>query len=148
EMDAATLVKRVVAEFEPNGRIELIGNGDTCRIEADPEALSVALRNLVDNALKYSPENKPVWVEWSTESQFIAIRVRDKGAGIAEEQMQRIFQKFVPGRAASAGNVKGTGLGLAMVRHIVAAHGGQIQVASRSGEGSTFTMLLPSIGRT
>ena len=147
EMDASALVTRVVAEFESNGRIELIGAGESCKIDADAEALSVALRNLVDNALKYSPEDKPVWIEWSSENQFVAIRVRDKGAGIAESEMKKIFQKFVRGTAAAAGNVKGTGVGLAMVRHIVAAHGGQIQVASRSGEGSTFTMLLPAAGR-
>ncbi len=147
EMDASTLVKRVVADFETSRRIELIASGEVCRFEADPEAMSVALRNLVDNALKYSPEDKPVWIEWSSENQFVAIRVRDKGAGIADEEMKKIFQKFVRGSAAVAGNVKGTGVGLAMVRHIVAAHGGQIHVASRSGEGSTFTMLLPAAGR-
>src|SRR5262249_22514171 len=133
EMDASTLVKRVVAEFETNRRIELIGAGEPCKFEADPEAMSVALRNLVDNALKYSPDDKPVWIEWSTENHFVAIRVRDTGAGIAEEEMKKIFQKFVRGSAAAAGNVKGTGVGLAMVRHIVDAHGGQIRVASRSG---------------
>lgn len=147
EMDASALVNRVAAEFESNGRIELVSAGDACLIEADPEALSVALRNLVDNALKYSPEDRRVWIEWSTENQFVAIGVRDHGAGIAEEEMKRIFQKFVRGSAAAAGNVKGTGVGLAMVRHIVAAHGGQIQVASRLGEGSTFTMLLPALLR-
>jgi signal transduction histidine kinase len=147
EMDASTLVERVVAEFGPMRRIEWVGSGEVCRIDADPEAMSVALRNLVDNALKYSPEDKPVWIEWSSENQFVAIRVRDQGAGIAQEEMKKIFQKFVRGSAAAAGNVKGTGVGLAMARHIVAAHGGQIQVASRAGEGSTFTMLLPCAGR-
>ena len=153
EMDAASLVHRVVSEFEPQltsaGRhIELRGEEDGCRIEADPEAMSVALRNLVDNALKYSWNKPSVWVEWGKENERVAIRVRDQGAGIAHDEMKAIFRKFVRGSAAAAGNVKGSGVGLAMVRHIVAAHGGEIQVESEPGEGSTFTVLLRPAERT
>jgi signal transduction histidine kinase len=148
ELDAAALVSRVAAEFEPqvaaSGRhIELEGVQDRCRIDADPEALSVALRNLVDNALKYSPNSPTVWVEWGVEKTHVAIRVRDKGAGIPVSERRAIFRKFVRGSAAEAGNVKGSGVGLAMVRHIVTAHGGDITVASEPGQGSTFTILLP-----
>ena len=75
----------------------------------------------------------------------MAIRVRDQGAGIAQSEMKAIFRKLVRGSAAAAANVKGSGVGLAMVRHIVAAHGGEITVASEPGRGSTFTMLLPSV---
>jgi signal transduction histidine kinase len=153
EMDAASLVHRVVSEFEPQltsaGRhIELRGEEDGCRIEADPEAMSVALRNLVDNALKYSWNKPSVCVEWGKENERVAIRVRDHGAGIAHDEMKAIFRKFVRGSAAAAGNVKGSGVGLAMVRHIVAAHGGEIQVKSEPGEGSTFTVLLRPAERT
>ena len=153
EVDASELVHRVVAEFEPqaavHGRhIEMEGTREQCAIEADPEAISVALRNLVDNAIKYSPEQPTVWVEWGVEKQYVAIRVRDRGPGIAESEKKAIFRKFVRGSAAAAANVKGSGVGLAMVRHIVAAHGGEILVASQPGEGSTFTMLLPAMVRT
>jgi len=149
ELDAATLVERVVAEFEPQiapaGRhIELLRATGPCTIEADPEALSVALRNLVDNALKYSPDRPTVWVEWAIENRHVAIRVRDQGAGIAPSEMKAIFRKFVRGTAAAAANVKGSGVGLAMVRHIVAAHRGEITVVSQPGQGSTFTILLPA----
>ena len=152
ELDAAHLVYRVVSEFEPQlatvGRhIELQGADQGCRIEADPEAMSVALRNLVDNALKYSWDKPAVWVEWGKENERVAIRVRDRGAGIAPAEMKAIFRKFVRGSAAAAGNVKGSGVGLAMVRHIVAAHGGEIVVESEPGEGSTFTMLLRAADR-
>jgi signal transduction histidine kinase len=147
EMDAASLVHRVASEFEPQlasaGRhIELHGAEDGCRIEADPEAMSVALRNLVDNALKYSWDKPAVWVEWGKENERVVIRVRDQGAGIAPDEMKAIFRKFVRGSAAAAGNVKGSGVGLAMVRHIVTAHGGDILVESEPGEGTTFTVLL------
>lgn len=150
ELDAAMLVHRVVAEFEPQvagqGRhIEVKGAGSHCAIEADPEAISVALRNLVDNAIKYSPNHPTVWVEWGREGGYVAIRVRDKGPGIAPSEKRAIFRKFVRGTAATAANVKGSGVGLAMVRHIVAAHGGAITVASEPGQGSTFTMLLPGM---
>ena len=152
ELDASSLVERVVSEFEPQlasaGRhIELRGANGGCRIEADPEAMSVALRNLVDNALKYSWNRPAVWVEWGKENERVAIRVRDQGAGIAADEMKAIFRKFVRGSAAAAGNVKGSGVGLAMVRHIVAAHGGEILVESEPGEGSTFTVLLRAVDR-
>lgn len=152
EINAASLVHGVVSEFEPQlasaGRhIELHGSEDGCRIEADPEAMSVALRNLVDNALKYSWDQPAVWVEWGKENERVAIRVRDQGAGIAPEEMKAIFRKFVRGSAAMAGNVKGSGVGLAMVRHIVAAHGGDLLVESEPGEGTTFTVLLRAVDR-
>jgi signal transduction histidine kinase len=151
-VDAAALAHRVAAEFEPqiaaDGRhIELAGETAGCVIEADPEAISVALRNLVDNALKYSPAEPRVWVEWHSKHGIVGISVRDRGVGIAASERKAIFRKFVRGTAAATGNVKGSGVGLAMVRHIVAAHGGEIQVESELGRGSTFTMLLPALGR-
>jgi two-component system sensor histidine kinase SenX3 len=141
----------VAAEFETEraaGReIALHGNGD-CRFEADPEALGVAVRNLVDNALKYSPQNEPVALEWGLESERVAIRVRDHGNGIAPDERKRIFGKFVRGTAAAEGNVKGSGVGLSMVRHIVDAHKGEIQLESTVGLGSTFTVLLPRLEKS
>jgi signal transduction histidine kinase len=107
--------------------------------------MSVALRNLVDNALKYSPNAAAVWVEWGRENGRVAIRVRDCGAGIPEAERKAIFRKFVRGSAALAGNVKGSGVGLAMVQHIVAAHGGEIAVESQPGKGSTFTIRLRAV---
>ena len=152
-LETAMLVDRVVAEFEPQlagaGRhIEAIGPAAGCLLRADPEALSLALRNLIDNALKYSPDQPVVWVQWGLEGGRVAIRVRDKGIGIAASEQKAIFQKFFRGSAAEAANVKGTGVGLAMVRHILAAHGGKIQVTSESGQGSTFTLLLPVAEKT
>ncbi|MCC6389350.1 MAG: HAMP domain-containing histidine kinase [Bryobacterales bacterium] len=153
ELDAAQLVRRVVMEFEQetaaSGRhIELHGQAAECLIDADPDALGVALRNLLDNALKYSPADSTVWVEWERAEERVAIKVRDEGLGIPEREKKAIFRKFVRGSAASTSNVKGSGIGLATVRHIVAAHGGEITLASKAGKGSTFTMLLPIVERT
>ena len=148
-LDTAPLVEHVAHEFDrqiaASGRlIELHGARSGCRIEADREALSIALRNLVDNALKYSPDQPAVWVEWERENENVAIRVRDKGPGIPAAERKQIFHKFVRGSAAASGAVKGMGVGLAMVHHIVTAHGGEIRVASEPGQGSTFTVLLPA----
>jgi signal transduction histidine kinase len=149
-LDAAPLVEHVAREFEPqiagSGRlIELHGVSSGCRITADREALSIALRNLVDNALKYSPDSPTVWVEWARENESVAIRVRDKGVGIPPSERKAIFHKFVRGSAAASGGVKGTGVGLAMVYHIVTAHGGEVGVISEPGHGSTFTITLPAV---
>jgi signal transduction histidine kinase len=147
-LDTAALVSRVAAEFEMqiagSGRhIELEGLEGLCTIDADPEALSVALRNLVDNALKYAPDCPTVQVQWGIEKSHVAIRVRDHGPGIPASEKRAIFRKFVRGSTAEAANVKGSGVGLAMVRHIVAAHGGDVTLASEPGSGSVFTILLP-----
>ncbi len=149
EIETATLVHRVAGEFEAQvsagRRIELSGPEATCAINADPDALSVVLRNLIDNALKYSPEHPAIWVQWGVEQAQVAIRVRDEGLGITSAERRSIFRKFVRGSAAAAANVKGSGVGLAMVKHIIAAHHGEIRVDSTPGSGSTFTVRLPAL---
>jgi two-component system phosphate regulon sensor histidine kinase PhoR len=85
-----------------------------------------------------------VWVVWGHADNRIAIRVKDAGLGIAPAEQKAIFRKFIRGSAAARANVKGSGVGLAMVRHIVEAHGGDIRLASAPGRGSTFTLLFPA----
>jgi len=147
ELDAGQIAEHAAAEFERelgNARqIERAGPGD-CRIRADAEALEVALRNLLDNAVKYSPPDARVDVAWSRTGSQVAIQVRDQGLGVPAGERKTIFEKFVRGSAAAALNVKGTGVGLAMVRQIVAAHGGEIRLESEPGAGSRFTILLPA----
>jgi signal transduction histidine kinase len=148
ELDAGQLTVEAVAAFERDlhcaPRIERTGERD-CRIRADTEALVVALRNLLDNAVKYSPPDTGVKVEWMRAGTRVAIRVRDQGLGIPAGERHAIFEKFVRGSAAASLNVRGTGVGLAMVRQIVAAHGGEIRLESELGRGSSFTILLPSV---
>jgi signal transduction histidine kinase len=148
-IDTGQLVESVAAEFAPqlaaSGRRIDLGRPEVeCPINADAEALALALRNLIDNALKYSPGQPAVSVGWSPEDGAVAIHVRDQGIGITAAEQQQIFRKFVRGSAAAAANVRGTGVGLAMVSHIVRAHGGQVRVASVPGEGSTFSIVLPA----
>jgi len=146
--DLAVLAGDVVAEF----RKEFASSGHRFEIQTEPnlpplrvdrEALSRALWNLLDNAVKYSPGRPAIWVDLAREGKRVALRVRDQGPGIPVEEQKEIFNKFVRGAAARASSVKGTGVGLAMVRHTVRAHGGEVRVESRPGEGSTFTILLP-----
>jgi signal transduction histidine kinase len=111
---------------------------------ADRAAVSLALHNLLDNAVKYSGGRGPVRVEWARKANRIALSVRDDGPGIAPDERRRIFQRFVRGAAASAANVRGTGLGLAVVQLIAEAHGGDVVVDSAPGAGATFTLLLPA----
>ena len=146
-LDACALVRSVVDQFEKEGggrgdHIELEING-TATIAADGEALGNALWNLLDNAFKYSPECHTVWVETAREGRRLSIRVRDQGLGIPADEQKEIFRKFVRGARAKAENIKGTGIGLAMVSHIVKAHGGEVRLESQPGAGSTFTIILP-----
>jgi len=114
-------------------------------VKADREAIAQALWNLLDNAVKYSGDNPVIRIEVENGNQ-VAIRVQDQGIGIPSSEKDRILRKFVRGSSAKAYGIKGTGIGLAMVKHIVDAHGGKVQIASELGKGSTFTILLPTGG--
>jgi len=147
-VDPAALVEEVVAEFQEivadkGYHVELTRNGDCPKIRADAQALGLALRNLLDNAVRYSPDYRTVRVEMECENNRLAIRVRDRGLGIPPAERKNIFKKFVRGSGARTARIPGTGIGLAMVRTIVAAHGGEIRLDSEPGRGSTFTILLP-----
>jgi signal transduction histidine kinase len=125
-------------------RVELMVSTALPTIEADREALGRAVWNLLDNAAKYSPVDSAISVEARTDGGRVTIRVHDDGPGIPRDEQQRIFDRFVRGADARASGAKGTGLGLAMVRHIVTAHGGQVRVDSTPGRGSTFIIELTS----
>ena len=118
-----------------------INDGGT--VNADRELMTRALWNLLDNAVKYSPVNRTVFVGVGRAGEHIAIRVRDCGLGIAPEELEEIFRKFVRGSSSKQVETNGTGIGLAMVQHITRAHGGSVRLESRPGEGSMFTILLP-----
>jgi signal transduction histidine kinase len=106
----------------------------------DAQALSGAIQNLLDNAVKYSPECDTVWLDASTTASTVVITVRDRGVGIPPGEQQHVFERFYRGHAASA--VTGTGLGLSLVKHVVEAHGGTITLDSKVGEGTTVTITL------
>ena len=116
-------------------------------VRMDREAITRALWNLLDNAAKYSAQDAPISLEASADDGRVVIRVRDQGPGIPAAEQRQIFNKFVRGESARASGAKGTGLGLAMVAHIVRAHHGDVRLESRPGAGSTFSIVLPAEGR-
>jgi len=110
----------------------------------DPDAIARAFANLLDNAVKYSTSVKEITVSVAKKDEFIAISVTDRGIGIPREEREKIFEKFYRVGTGLVHNVKGSGLGLSLVKHIVEAHGGIVTVSSKPGAGSTFTMYLPA----
>jgi len=147
-LDAGRLVRATVEEFKQetdptNLMMECTVPDKGPVVKADREALAQALWNLLDNAVKYSRESPVVDVEVEAAHNQVAIRVKDQGVGISPSEKKRILRKFVRGSSAKACGVKGTGIGLAMVKHIVDAHGGKVLIESEPGKGSTFTIVLP-----
>jgi signal transduction histidine kinase len=127
-------------------RIDVRGPTTGCAIVGDEAALSLALRNLLDNALKYSPAAGSVRVGWRRAGDHAVVAVADEGPGIPAAERAAIFQKFVRGRSAISSRVPGSGVGLSMAQRIAVAHGGSIAVESEPGRGSTFSLRLPSAG--
>ena len=112
-------------------------------VRMDADAIAQAFQNLLDNAVKYSGESKEVVVTLRAEGDRVAVSVLDHGIGIAPDEQRKIFERFHRVGTGLVHDVKGSGLGLSLVHHIVAAHGGDVSVVSAPGKGSTFTMTLP-----
>ena len=125
--------------------ITLVAGGTQgLRIWGDEDLLVTALRNLIDNAIAYSPEHTRVVVSARQVGDTIEISVSDQGIGIPESAQKRIFERFFRVDAARSRATGGTGLGLAIVKHVAVAHGGEVTVWSKEGSGSTFTLRLPA----
>lgn len=145
-------VGRVVAEAVDRCRfaadakdIALVRGGpEAAVVLGDEELLTTALRNLIDNAIAYSPAGTRVVVSVRAEGQAVQISVSDQGIGIAEHDRERIFERFYRVDRARSRATGGTGLGLAIVKHVATNHGGGVTVWSKEGVGSTFTMALPA----
>jgi len=142
-IELGELLRGVLGRFAGDGReIKLTVNEAVPQIWADRDLLALAVRQLVDNALKYSPPGSPVAVSANSENHHVIIRVRDQGSGVAERDRERIFEKFYR-RLGAKNGVPGTGLGLFIAREIIRAHGGDIHVESELGKGSEFELTLP-----
>jgi signal transduction histidine kinase len=150
EVDVVRLVTGVAADLdslarESGKRIEVTTKSSVGHVLADADALALAVRNLVDNAMKYTPGPATIRIQLSEYAGRVSIQVVDHGLGIDRAEQKAIFRQFVRGRAAVDANVMGTGVGLAMVKHVLAAHNGEVRVESEPGKGSTFTLLLPAV---
>ena len=146
--DVGAVVREVVEAYrfpiEQQGfSLELEVAEELPELSLDPEALSQALINLVNNAIKYSTERKHISIAARRAGDRVLVSVSDSGIGIPKAEQKKIFEKFYRAESSLIHTTKGSGLGLALVRHIVEAHGGEVEVASTPGEGSTFTITLP-----
>jgi signal transduction histidine kinase len=152
ETNVVVLVQDVIADVQSEVAargyvIDLQCQARHVLANVDREAVSRAIRNLLDNAVKYSPDSRHIEVTVTHETERVAIAVRDHGLGIPAGEQRAIFDRFVRGAESTSRRIQGTGIGLAMVREIVRAHGGQVQVRSQPGEGSVFTMTIPEVSR-
>ncbi len=118
--------------------------GDAAReIRADKESLSEVIVNLVDNAIKYSRDQKHITITTGVEGKYTFLAVKDQGIGIARNHQRDIFDQFYRAPTGDVHTTKGSGLGLTLVKKIVEAHGGYIGLESAPGKGSTFTIYIP-----
>jgi len=141
------VVEEVVVKFRPvadQRRIALrVEPGDDLLAWGDQARIAQAVANLVDNAIKYTPDGGTVTVSRQERGDLVAISVSDTGIGIAPEHLPRVFERFYRVDRSRSRALGGTGLGLSIVKHIATSHGGQVEVQSTEGRGSRFTLLLP-----
>lgn len=112
-------------------------------VDANPPLLEQAIVNLIDNAVKYSPEGTVVWITAARQDAEVVIAVSDEGQGVSREHLPRLFERFYRVDKARSRDLGGTGLGLSIVKHVTQAHGGRVSVESVLGRGSTFRIHLP-----
>jgi len=113
----------------------------------DANAFTLAVMNLIDNAVKYAVDGKKIEVSLRLDGSIIVLAVRDWGPGIDPEEQHRIFERFYRAKSIRLKPIRGSGIGLALVQHIARAHGGEVTVSSKPNEGSTFSILLPIDGK-
>lgn len=128
-------------------RLDIVIPGGSDTALRDEGALEVAVINLVDNALKYAKSGELVRVEVRQVTGYTEVRVSDCGPGIPAEDKKRIFERFERGRGAQEQKVRGSGIGLALVKHIAEAHGGRAWVEPNQPRGSTFVFTIPRLQR-
>ncbi len=147
DVDVGQLMKDAVATVMPHARkkgITLVCDpGDLPRVQCDREKMRQCLINLVNNAVKFTPQNGTITVGADPRGDRMALFVQDTGIGISEENQKKIFETFYQVDGSSTREYGGAGLGLAIVKSFVEAHHGEVRVASRPSEGATFTVVLP-----
>jgi two-component system phosphate regulon sensor histidine kinase PhoR len=148
EFDLHALIRELLLELAPIAAqkrhdIRFMGAHDVVSIRADRKYLARALRDIITNALNYTPDGGLIALETKRNEQHITVCVQDNGIGIRQEDIPRIFERFY--RVDQARNMQqgGTGLGLALAKKIVEGHSGRIEVESELDKGSTFSIILP-----
>jgi two-component system sensor histidine kinase SenX3 len=146
-VEVSEIVREAVSQAqissESRGIYVEVGELVDATVIGDRDQLIAAVHNLIENAVNYSPEDTKVSVITKRKGELIEITVTDQGIGIAEEDLSRIFERFYRVDPARSRETGGTGLGLSIVKHVALNHGGDVQVWSKVGVGSTFTLILP-----
>jgi len=131
--------KNITVTFSPMNQAQVLG---------DRDQVVMAIHNLVENAINYSPESTRVAVTLKEDKGLIEVSVSDQGIGIPDKDLERIFERFYRVDAARSRETGGTGLGLSIVKHVATNHGGDVSVWSVEGAGSTFTIRFPQANTT
>lgn len=145
-LNLADLVARVVEEAQPDLEQHTMGYAagpETLLINGDLLRLEQVIQNLLSNAVKYSPAGGAIWVNLERQDEYAVITVRDQGVGIPAAALPHLFQRFYRAPNVSDHHISGMGIGLYVVRELVALHGGTVDVTSSEGAGSVFTVRLP-----
>lgn len=141
------LIAEAVDQCQTTSEARKIGlsvfNQTDVKVYGDRDQLMMAIHNLIENAINYSPQNTKVSISTSIEEDIVSISVADQGIGIPDSDLERIFERFYRVDPARSRETGGTGLGLSIVKHVAAKHGGEIKVWSSPHVGSTFALRLP-----
>ena len=146
-LDVSVIARAAIDECRLSAdkrKIEIvIADAPSCFVLGDQSQLHMAISNLIQNAINYSPESTRVGVAVTCTDDLVEFTVTDQGVGIPDKDLERIFERFYRVDPARSRETGGTGLGLSIVKHVASNHGGDISVWSLEGQGSTFTLRLP-----
>ena len=151
EVQILDVVNEAIDQCETNAESHKITidleKSESAKVLGNREQLVMAVHNLIENAINYSPESTKVTVLIEVTEQIVEVTVKDQGIGIAQSEIDRIFERFYRVDQARSRATGGTGLGLSIVKHVAGNHGGEIKVWSVPGIGSTFSLRLPIISK-
>jgi two-component system phosphate regulon sensor histidine kinase PhoR len=143
-VDIVALAREVAGEFGESSSVEVASDAAQAIVGGDRSQLAQAVRNLVDNALKYGrPGGKVAISIEASATGWLLLQVSDDGEGIAPEHLPRLTERFYRADASRSRSLGGTGLGLAIVKHIIERHRGRFDISSRVGQGTTASITLP-----
>jgi K+-sensing histidine kinase KdpD len=145
-LDVSTLIEELIAELElyhPGIEKRVQRNLPSMMVNIDEEYIKLAISNILDNAVKYSPPNAPIYVDGEQTEEKAILHIRDTGTGIPHDKLPYIFDKYETSGIAPQTSRRGIGLGLYMTRLLIEAHGGTIWAESAPGQGTTISFSLP-----
>jgi signal transduction histidine kinase len=147
--DLVALVREAVDAYAPlftrlNFAVQAQLPDSPVLVQLDRDAVAQALVNLFQNAIRYSTDTRTVTVALETHDREVVVTVQDRGVGIPAAELPRIFDRFYRSRSAASAPSSSSGLGLSIVKHVMQAHGGRVEVLSAVGHGSTFTLVFPA----